>query len=131
MLETIYNDFTTKLLPKISEGLTITKDYFMDLFGRYAKFLFIQDLSRAILCLILLIITLFVLYKLIKKCIEDGGWNGGEMFLMFFALPIIFGLFGFVDNGINAIKDVYVPEIRVYEEISSYINNNNHHTQSQ
>mgnify|MGYP000570710842 CR=1 FL=1 len=123
MLETIYNDFTTKLLPKISEGLTITKDYFMDLFGRYAKFLFIQDLSFAILSLIVLIITLIVLYKLIKKCIEDDGWNGNEVLLIFFALPIILSVLGFITNGINAIKDVYVPEIRVYEEISSYINN--------
>lgn len=122
MLETIYNDFTTKLLPKISEGLTITKDYFMDLFGRYAKFLFIQDLSYSILCLIILIIILIVLYKLIKKYIKDDGFDGIEILFILSILPIGLSLFGFITNGIDAIKDVYVPEIRVYEEISSYIN---------
>jgi len=122
MLETIYNDFTTKLLPEISEGLTITKDYFMDLFGRYAKFLFIQDLSYAILCLIALIVTLIALYKLIKKSIKDGGWDNNEIFLILFIFPILLSMLGFIINGINAIKDVYVPEIRIYEEISSHIN---------
>ena len=43
MIETLYNDFTTKLLPKIQEGLVITKDYFLDLFGRYVKYLIITD----------------------------------------------------------------------------------------
>jgi hypothetical protein len=83
MLETIYTDFTTKLLPKIAEGLTITKDYFMDLFGRYAHFLFIRDLIYTVLCLLVITILGIVVYKLIRKAISDGGWNGAEMAILF------------------------------------------------
>ena len=43
MLEQMYSDFTTKLLPKIGEGLSMTKDYFFELFGRYVKYLIIVD----------------------------------------------------------------------------------------
>ena len=39
MTEKLYQDFTEKLLPKITEGLVITKEYFADLFGRYVEYL--------------------------------------------------------------------------------------------
>ena len=36
-MQQLYTDFTTKLLLQIQQGLTITKDYFMDLFARDIK----------------------------------------------------------------------------------------------
>jgi len=41
--ETLYNDISTNVLPKIADGLTITKDYAYDLFGRYITYLIITD----------------------------------------------------------------------------------------
>lgn len=31
------------MLPKVSEGLMITKEYFTDLFGRYVQYLIVTD----------------------------------------------------------------------------------------
>jgi len=126
MLETIYTYFTTKLLPKIAEGLTITKDYFMDLFGRYAKFLFIRDLTYTVLCLLVIVVLGIITYKLIRKAISDGGWDGGEMAIIFLFIPIGFAIAGFIQYGTYAIQDVYVPEIRIYQEIKGYINPTQH-----
>jgi len=121
MIETMYTDFTTKLLPKIAEGLIVTKDYFMDLFGRYAHFLFIRDLIYTVLCFLGLVVVGIVRYKLIKKSISDGGWNGAETSLMFFLIPIFFLFMGFINYGTYTIQDKYVPEIRIYQEINEYI----------
>lgn len=63
-------------------------------------------------------------YELARK-LKDAGWGGAETILMLFIMPISLTIIGFINYGTDAIKDVYVPEIRVYEEISSYINNNN------
>lgn len=122
MIETIYTDFTTKLLPKIAEGLTITKDYFMDLFGRYAKFLFIRDLTYTTLCLLVIIVLGIIAYKLIRKAISDGGWGGAEMAIVFLFIPIGFAIAGFIHYGTYTIQYAYVPEIRIYQEIKGYIN---------
>lgn len=126
MLETIYTDFTTKLLPKIAEGLTITKDYFMDLFGRYAHFLFIRDLIYTVLCLLVITILGIVVYKLIRKAISDGGWNGAEMAILFLFIPIGFAITGFIQYSTYTIQDAYVPEIRIYQEIKGYISPTQH-----
>lgn len=126
MIETIYTDFTTKLLPKIAEGLTITKDYFMDLFGRYAKFLFIRDLTYTILCLLAIVVLGIIAYKLIRKAISDRGWNGAEMSIVFLFIPIGFAIAGFIQYGTYTIQDAYVPEIRIYQEIKGYISPTQH-----
>lgn len=123
MIETIYNDFTTKLLPKIAEGLTITKDYFLDLFGRYAHFLFVRDLIYTILCFLGIVVVGIVLYKLIKKAMADGGWDGAEMLLLLLIIPLGFLFAGFINYGTYTTQDAYVPEIRIYQEIKGYMGN--------
>lgn len=55
MLEQMYNDFVTKVLPTIQEGLVISKDYFFDLFGRYVKYLIVVDSIWVVFGLILTI----------------------------------------------------------------------------
>lgn len=120
MLDTIYNDFTTKLLPQIQQGLVITKDYFMDLFGRYAKFLFVQDLLYTILCFLVVVISCVALYKFIKYG-RKNDWDIEFLpIIIFFIIPIGFGIAGFVTYLTNTIKDKYVPEIRIMEEISNF-----------
>ncbi len=118
MLETIYTDFTTKLLPKIAEGLVMTKDYFMDLFGRYATYIFITDIIYAVLCLIAIFATIYIGYK-IYKAIDDIT-DPSMMFLIFLAVPLIFSITGFIQYSSEAVKVKYIPEVVVFEKIKNY-----------
>lgn len=93
MLETIYNDFTTKLLPQIQEGLTITKDYFIDLFGRYVHYLIVMDSQIYLgLSIIFAILGGIMLYKGFKYGIKTD-WRSGfpEIpLIMFGGIMLIF-----------------------------------------
>lgn len=120
MIEQLYADFTTKLLPKIQEGLVISKDYFMDLFGRYVKFLFITDLIYTILCLLIAITGIVFITKGIQKYkkTDDDGYI--QMIIFLGAIPFILGMLFFIFNLQNVIKDKYIPEVRVFEELKSF-----------
>lgn len=125
MLETIYTDFTTKLLPKIAEGLVITKDYFTDLFGRYAHFLFIQDLIFTILCFIMFLVGTFMIYKGYKIQKENNYDDMSFPLFLFGGILMVIGIIFSMHNGMNTVKDKYLPEIRVYEELKGYMRNRN------
>lgn len=121
MLEKIYTQITEEVLPKISDGLIITKDYFFDLFGRYVKYLIIID-SISLLFFILLLITIFFIFKKYKSKIKEIFLEDeiAMYFLLFFMiLALIFPLCFSVNN---LIKDLTIPEIRVYEEILKFKN---------
>ena len=123
MKEQIYNDFVTKLLPKIQEGLVITKDYFLDLFGRYIKYLIIIDSIQLTLSLVVVISSVVYLIKGIKIGIEEDWSDGAYIFLIFCAATFLFfSLISLSTNIEQLIKDIYIPEIRVYEELK-YLNN--------
>lgn len=120
-MDQIYTDFTTKLLPKIAEGFTMTKEYFMDLFGRYAHFLFIQDVIYTSACLLGAIISLLIA----KYCSDKNkkyvnyysDWEFG-IIIGILASAVFIGFA--IDNAINAVKDKYIPEVRVYEELKGF-----------
>jgi formate-dependent nitrite reductase membrane component NrfD len=119
MMEQIYNDFTTKLLPQIQTGLTISKDYFLELFGRYVKYLIVLDSVCTLVGALVFIIGLVGLYKGFKYAQKEDfpEWTTA---LMFFSLPIIFGITMFFGSGEDLIQDLYIPEIRVIEEIKNF-----------
>jgi len=121
MIETLYNDFTTKLLPKIQEGLVITKDYFLDLFGRYVKYLIITDSILLGLMILLSITGVIFIYKGIKYG-NKKNWNGGVEIplIMFGIFMTIFGIGFSVDSAMSLVKDIYIPEIRVIEQLKSF-----------
>lgn len=121
MLETIYNDFTTKLLPKIAEGLVMTRDYFTDLFGRYVHFLIVQDIIYLILSSIVLIITLFIFYRVYKWAIIDNNYEEPFFILSIFLLiPLILSICGIINNTTEIVKLKYIPEVVVFEKIKSF-----------
>ena len=71
-IDKMYQDFLTNIAPKIQEGLVITKDYFVDLFGRYVKYLIVIDLLSVIACIFgIIIVVCIVTGKQINK-IEIG-----------------------------------------------------------
>lgn len=114
MLEQIYKDFTEKVLPEIGKGLVITKEYFGDLFGRYVKYLIISDAVSAILCLVLIVACIFVWKKITSKSDE---WDEAVIFFGSVAVIIVLvgSLIGAYSSSANLIKDLTVPEIRIYE----------------
>lgn len=126
-MEQIYNDFTTKLLPKIQEGLTITKDYFVDLFSRYVHFLFIVDTLTAVLGFIALITTLYLTFRKngFVRWIHSGGeWDSREFAYIPIVIVMVVSFIVMISGTINAIKDKYIPEIRVIEKIQDFRANN-------
>lgn len=125
-MEQIYNDFTTKLLPQIQQGLTITKDYFFDLFGRYVKYLIVIDSINLAIGITLVSVALIIILKSKNKIIEEykKDWLIRSDFVAV-AVPIVcvssflFGIIITFINLSNLIKDIYIPEVRIMDEISN------------
>ena len=121
MLDKIYEDFTTKMLPTIQEGLVITKDYFLDLFGRYVQYLIIFDSFQVVVSLL----ALFAAYKSFHRfkawvdSFEDG--NPGDFFCWFaFVIYVLFFFLSIVSGADDLLKDIFIPEVRIYEELKSF-----------
>lgn len=129
MLETLYADFTTKVLPQIQEGLVITQEYFTDLFGRYIKYLIITDSIQLVLCALVVVNGLLWVRYAIKfeySTMYDGPEPIEILVVISTVIFVIFGIIaigGVVSNITDLIKDIYIPEVRVYEELSSFMSN--------
>lgn len=115
MLEQMYNDFVTKVLPTIQEGLVISKDYFFDLFGRYVKYLIVVDSIWIVFGLIVTILGCIFVYNVISSKSMDSETAFGVFVLGGFLF--IIGIFIFLINTFSLIKTIYIPEVRIYEEI--------------
>jgi len=118
MLEQIYQDFITNALSQIQAGLQITKEYFTELFGRYVKYLIAIDIMWLIIGMLWLIFTLVAIKKYWKIACENINDNGA------FALYFVGIIISICTSSIISIyhieqlvKDTYIPEIRVMEEI--------------
>lgn len=126
MIETIYNDFTTKLLPKVAEGIQITKDYFTDLFGRYIKYLIIMDSIYAFIAFIFLSVSVYFFVLFVKKCktqFKNGDYisDGNLIGVLVFSFAVFISGIVFFYYAENLVKAIYVPEVRVYEQITQFI----------
>lgn len=110
--DTLYKDFSEKVLPKLQEWLVITKDYAYDLFERYITYLIIID-SLSILGLVALIsiclITPYKLTKNIDNLISIYIFTG--MMAAVLLAPLSFSVK-------NLVMDLTVPEVRVYQEFN-------------
>lgn len=119
----LYTDFSEKLLPKIQEGLVITKDYFIDFAGRYVKYLLVTDIFN----LVLSIISFLVCIKFIfvgKRWLREDKYGGAGIPVIIFAAFFTLFAGGFIISYTqDLIKTIYVPELRIIEEIQ-YIKNN-------
>ena len=125
--EQLYKDFTEKLLPQIQEGLSITKDYFLDLFGRYVKYLLVVDSFWMIFGLIMFVGGCYSFYRAIKYGQKEenqdcGMWEVSSIFWVIdSAIIILIGFITFGCNLENLAKDIYIPEIRIYEELKGFV----------
>ena len=131
MIEKMYADFTTQMLPAIQTGLTITKDYFTDLFGRYVQYLIVTDSIDAAVSLIVFIASIVLFTKTKNKLKEVLDWNDKNDYyerkedMQYWIacagciLGIIFGAICFLGSLANLVKDIYIPEVRVFEKIQN------------
>ena len=119
MIEQLYQDFTTKLLPKIQEGLVITKEYFMDLFGRYVKFLLITVLFEVGVIILVMVLIIIILIKAYKKDKKDN-WNneGAGIIIVFTSFAVCILFIVLIGEIKDVIKDIYIPEIRIMEKLN-------------
>jgi hypothetical protein len=126
MMDKIYEDFTTKLLPSIQEGLVITKDYFMDLFGRYVKYLIISDAIWMVLGPVISITAYkFVRFFLARRALTDDYDDsrfGYALLVVASTLMVFVGVVIFLVKLDDVVKDIYIPEVRVYQEITNQMN---------
>jgi len=127
--EQLYQDFTEKMLPKINEGLVITKDYFMDLGGRYIKYLIVSDTLDLLIGLVFFITGAVIMRKVMKH-MKDKWDNqisdeAAGMIITGFIISIVMMVISFfciLGDAKNVVKDIFIPEIRIIEEIRDYTN---------
>lgn len=126
MKEQIYNDFVTNMLPKIQEGFTITYDYFIDLFGRYVTYLLVTDIIMLVVTVVITIILCYGIYRAIKWLRNNGDFDYGldplSVLLLFPIACAIFAFFIALEIAQDVVKDIYIPEVRVYEEMQRFTN---------
>ena len=124
MLEQMYSDFVNKLLPQIQTGLAITKDYFLDLFGRYVKYLIVSDSVKIFFGALILIGSVWGIKKtylwLKKEHEKDEDYEKLYDLLLLFIIPIVAGCFLFFCGLSDLIKDIYIPEVRIIEILSNF-----------
>lgn len=118
----MYQDFTEKALPKIAEGMVITKEYFGDLFGRYVKYLIVSDSLTILLGVVMAIgATILLLYTIprFKKWDDAVDFRSVIFPIVIYATYAIATLL-IISSTQDLIKDIYIPEIRIYEEIKTF-----------
>lgn len=130
MKEELYKKFVENILPEIQKGLVITKDYFLDLFGRYVKYLIVVGIFETVLFLTLGIIGCLIVKKYWKQWKEtdeadrygvDGRRMGGVFLIVLSSVSLVLSTFSFE----SLIKTIYIPEISVYENLKSVTNSTN------
>ncbi len=123
-LDTLYTDFVTKMLPQIQEGLVITKDYFTDLFGRYVTYLMITDIITIALLVIFFIGSVWASVKSYKIAKEDDDDGIFAFTCVVFVILSVVQPFIIVEETLDLVKLIYIPEVRIYQELQGVINNN-------
>ncbi len=123
MLDKMYSDLVNNVMPKIAEGVIITKDYFVDLFGRYVEFILVWDSTMVVISVLTGIVLALVFHGCVKRIRNAGDYNDPDykdidneiicsaMALCFFVINGVF----FLHSLKNLFMTLYVPEIRVYE----------------
>lgn len=129
MLEQLYADFTNKVLPMVAEGLTMTKDYFFDLFGRYVQYLILTDILTMVAGVASSIVMFYFASRLYKfgsvkkkdRYDREELTSGEAVFFswVFRIIAVAMLVASITVNTYNIIKAVYIPEIRIYEELKS------------
>ncbi len=112
--EEIYNELNASLIPQIQQWLSISKDYFTELFWRTIKYLIIQDFIAFVIYFILLIIWVFCFLKF--KNNQEYDSDSPNVFILGICGILIWG-YGVIFSFQYLLQDIYVPEYRIYQII--------------
>lgn len=124
----MYEDFVNKVLPEVQEGLVISYEYFIDLFGRYVTYLLITDIINFVITLLVLITSSYFIYKFLKyirRNFYDLDEFSGTVYVvgvMILGGIVLSALYVAPNNAFSIVKTIYIPEVRVYEELQKYKN---------
>lgn len=123
-MEKMYEDFVNVVLPYVQEGMVISYEYFIDLFGRYVKFLIIIDSLGVILWFIVVALSFYTARKLFYYFREKDKLDEPPFIIPAALLAVLTaaGALMFFEKATDLAKALTVPEIRVYEEIQSIRN---------
>lgn len=116
----LYSVFTTQLLPALGQGVQITKDYVMDLFGRYIQYAIAMDIIMLIVYALLIAAAVRFFFRTRKKeesLRHDMAWAYRCMFFFMWFIPLILCVVGFCNRTQHLVQSIYIPEITVYEKI--------------
>lgn len=132
MMGQLFDTFNNQFLPQIAQWLSITKDYFFDLFGRYVTYLIITDTIEAFYSIVMIVLVIILWKKVAGECIKnhekaketqryyDWIWYGWAI-AIWFSVTIICCCFivVLVDDIKQLSLSITVPELRIYQEIQS------------
>lgn len=124
-IESLYGTFTNTVLPAVGQGLVITKDYFVDLFSRYAMYLAITDgaLVLAELCAIgYFVARIRSVYRTYKsgETTSDSTDVMNILTCVAGVVVIIVATTWITTDFPNFVKDLVVPELRVGQQILEF-----------
>ena len=101
----------------VKEGLQISKEYFLDLFGRYIKYLIITDLIWLSIGILMMLIGLVFLGRGVYLAKEDNWHSDGMLHITIGTILAVIGLMISTTQTFDLAKAYTIPEIRIYEEI--------------
>ena len=125
----IYDQFSKQIAPKIAEWFTMTKDWFINLSGRYVEYSIMYEMIWIILSSIIVIVLSIVavkVYKFFNKPEKDEGWSERSdrlatkwlLSLVASLVALVFFIV-WVSSAFSLVKRKYVPEIQMYKELSN------------
>lgn len=126
ILQQMYSDFTGKILPMVWEWIMITKDYALDLGGRYIDFYIYSSIFFLIIFGILSIVIWYMSHRRWGMWVDidsdhdrhryrDSSWYYAISVFGSF-LCILFAILS-ISNVYDIIKAATVPEIIIAEKI--------------
>lgn len=123
--DTIYNDIVTNVLPKVQEGLTITKDYVFDFLDRYITYLIIIDSLTIVFTLTTFTIITYIYmgtWKAIGKGFRDSydiQWDRAmykAITTIVYLILLLIHISILCISTTDLVKTLTIPELRIYEE---------------
>lgn len=110
----IYADFTSKFLPLAEKGISLSKDYVMDIFGRYVTYMIISD---SMLVIVLSLAIGFLIFYIKKPRDEECSYYDDDANIMLIWVFLVFCSVGNLIAIDHLVKDIFVPEVKIFEQI--------------
>lgn len=113
--------FNSQLLPAIQQWAVLTKDYVLDLFGRYIQYSIALDILSIVLILIVLYLFIFFFKKVYKyDCTLERSlnqWAATTFYSLLAWTAVFISTVHWVMATKHLIQTIFLPELTIYEKI--------------